>query len=392
MERGRRIAIAVVGLVVMVLTATVIVRLAGGGGGARLATDADADGRSLDALTGEVGGDRADGVQPGDPPQAEETTTVPLALPPAPDPLAEVPTVPDSRVLTIPLPDFGATTGPPAPGTGSTPAPAFSERGVWVVKANGTSPILVAAGATAGVAVGGTWVAFVQGDAVLAVKRSDLRTKIALASGVSGTAAQGLPIAGGRRGVAFLKDGKAHLVEPADRSVRSVDAADAVAVAAEEDGDGRLVWAGGDGGLRVEPSEILPSARVHGGVLAMGHGFLAHLKPDGKLAVRAGPGAEWASLDWGVVDRLHTGAAGLVAASGGRVHLRTPGGQDRVLLERASTPVVGGDRILYVSASRTVATASLAGTDVRSVAGAGPGRSITSLDLLDDSTLVVTVT
>ena len=390
MERGRRIAIAVVALVVMVLTATLIVRLAGDGGDARLATDAD--GGSVDALTGEVGGDGADGVQPGDPPQAEETPTVPLTLPLVPDPLAEAPTVPDSRVLTIPLPDFGAAMGSPAPGTGNTPAPAFSERGVWVVKTNGTSPILVAGGATAGVAVGGTWVAFVQGDAVTAVRRSDLRTMIPLGSGVSGTAAQGLPIAGGRRGVAFLKGGKAHLVDPADRSVRSVDAANAVAVAAEEDGDGRLLWADGAGGLRVEPSEILPSARVHGGVLAMGHGFLAHLKPDGRLAVRAGAGAEWASLDWGAVDRLHTGAAGLVAASGGRVHLRTPAGQDRVLLERATTPVVAGDRILYVSGSRTVTTASLTGTDVRSVVEAGPGRSITNLDLLDDSTLVVTVT
>ncbi len=129
-------------------------------------------------------------------------------------------------------------------------------------------------------------------SAIAVLGLSDLRTRIPSASGVSGPAAQGLPIAGGRRGVAFRKAGQAHLV----------------------------------------------------------------------------------------------------AASGGRVHLRTPGGQDRVLLERASTPVVGGDRILYVSASRTVETASLTGTDVRSVAGAGPGGSITNLDLLDDSTLVVTVT
>jgi len=62
-----------------------------------------------------------------------------------------------------------------------------------------------------------------------------------------------------------------------------------------------------------------------------------------------------------------------------------------VLLDKASTPVIGADRVLYVSSSQTIASASLTGTDLKAVASAGPGRSITNLDLLDDSTLVVTV-
>ena len=382
MERGRRVAIAAVGLVVMVLTAVVILRVAGDGGGARLATDNDSG--PLDGLSGGVAGDQPGfGIQPGDPP-LPETTTAPLTLPPLPELLPEAATLPEPRVLTIPLPDFGAASTTPASGSGTTSAPAFSEPGVWVVKTNGTSPILVAKDAKAGVAAGATWVAFVEGETVRAVRRSDLRTKVELASGVSGTAAQGLPIAGGRRGVAYLQGGTAKLVDPADRSVTSVEAPGAIAVAAEEDGDGRLVWAD-DAALHVGPTETVAAVRVQRGILVMGHGLLAHLE-DGRVAVRNGR-----SLDWGAVDRLQTGTAGLVAASGGRVHLRTAAGQDRVLLERASTPVLSGDRILYVSSSRTIATASLTGTDVRTVASAAPGRAITNLDLLDDSTLVVTV-
>ena len=396
MERGRRIAIAVVGLVVMVLTTAVILRVAGDGGGdgARLATDADE--ARLDSLSPDATGEVTGGlpaVQPGDPPPPEETT-VPIALPVIPDEVVpEDAALPGSGVLTIPLPDFGAATGTSGAGTANPAAPAFPERGVWVVKANGSSPILVARDATAGVAAGGTWVAFVEGGEVKAVRRSDLRTKVTLASGVSGTAAQGLPIAGGRRGVAFLQGGRAQLVDPAapGAPVASVEAAGATAVAAEEDGDGRLVWADGNG-LHVVPTEHLPSARVQRGLLAMGHGLLAHLQEDGRVAVRAGAGGQWASLDWGPVDRLQTGAAGLVAASGGRVHLRTTAGQERVLLDRASTPVVTADRVLSVSSTRTITTASLTGTDVRVVASAAPGRAITNLDLLDDSTLVVTVT
>ncbi len=383
MERGRRVVIATVGLVVMVLTAVVVLRVAGDGGGARLATDTD--GGPLDGLSGDVAGDQPGlGIQPGDPP-LPETTTAPLTLPPLPELLPEAATLPEPRVLTIPLPDFGAASTTPASGSGTTSAPAFSEPGVWVVKTNGTSPILVAKDAKAGVAAGATWVAFVEGETVRAVRRSDLRTKVDLASGVTGTAAQGLPIAGGRRGVAYLQGGTAKLVDPADRSVTSVEAPGARAVAAEEDGDGRLVWAD-DAALHVGPTETVPAVRVQRGILVMGHDLLAHLQEGGRVAVRNGP-----TLDWGAVDRLQTGTAGLVAASGGRVHLRTAAGQDRVLLERASTPVLSGDRILYVSSSRTISTASLTGTDVKTVASAATGRAITNLDLLDDSTLVVTV-
>ena len=394
MERGRRIAIAAVGLVVVVLATVVVLRVTGDGGGVRLATEDDRGG--LDGLSGNAIELPSFDLQPGDPPPLDEpiVPVVPSAAPAPPVPLPpeepEEPAAPDREVITIPLPDFDA--GAPGSVVAGTPsAPAFSEPGVWVVKTNGTSPILVARGATAGVAAAGTWIAFVEGDALKAVRRSDLRTKVPLASGISGTAAQGLPIAGGRRGVAYLQGGKAHLADPGNRSVQTFEAPAATAVGAEEDGDGRLLW-GSEAGLRVEPTEGLPSAQVHGGVLTMGHGFLAHLRKDGKVAVRPGPGSDWASLSWGPVDRLQTGPAGLVGASGGRVHLRTRAGQDRVLLDRATTPVVTTDRILYVSAARTIATASLNGTDVRNVASAKTGRSISNLDLLDESTLVVTVT
>jgi len=354
MERGRRVAIAVVGLVVMLLTTGVILRTAGSAGGGRLKTDAERG--SVDAL-----GDQPpdSGIQPGDPP----------------------------GVRTIPLPDFSATSARNTPGSaGTSSGPAFPGRGVWVVKADGTSPILVAKDAEAGVAVGGTWVAFVEGDTLRAVRRSDLRTKVDLASGVSGTAAQGLPIAGGRRGVAFLKGGQALLVDPASPSqpVASFAAPAGDAVTAEEDGEGRLVWADADG-LHVGSQAAAAPVRVQRGLLVMGYDLLAHLE-DGRVAITNGP-----SLDWGQVDRLQAGPAGMVAATGGKVHLRTRSGDDRALLDRASTPVVTRERLFYVSSSRSLASASLAGIDIKTLAEAGPGRSITNLDPLDDSTLVVTV-
>lgn len=387
MERGRRLAIAAIGLAVTVLTVVVVLRVAGDGGSSRLATDERRE--EVEGLSGDVADDQyGGGVLPGDPPQSQsqsQETTPPLVLPPEPTMPPEEPTSPDPSVYTIPLPDFGAGAGTGGPGSSAAPGPAFPDRGVWVVKANGTSPILVARNATSGVAAAGTWVAFVEGTTVAAVRRSDLRTRLLVDSGVSGTAAQGLPIAGGRRGVAFLKGGKAHLVDPGAPDQRvSFDAPGANAVGAEEDGEGRLVWAD-DEGIHAGREVVAPAARVERGILAMGHDLLAHLQ-GGQVNVRNGP-----SLSWGSVDRLQTGTAGLVAGSGGKVRLRTPAGDDRVLLDQAATPVLAGERILYVSASRTVSSASLTGGDVRTVAQAAPGRSITNLDLLDDSTLVVTV-
>ena len=104
------------------------------------------------------------------------------------------------------------------------------------------------------------------------------------------------------------------------------------------------------------------------------------------MTIRNGP-----RLDWGAVDRLQTGAGGMVGASGGRVHLRTRAGEARVLLERASTPVLTSARILYVSSRSSLESASFTGTGANVVGRASGGRSITNLDLLDDATLVVTV-
>jgi hypothetical protein len=130
---------------------------------------------------------------------------------------------------------------------------------------------------------------------------------------------------------------------------------------------------------------VAPADDVQRGMLAMGHGVLAHLQ-DGQVAIRNGP-----RLGWGEIDRLQAGRAGLVAASGGRIHFRSGAGEDRVVLERATTPVVSATRILYVSSGSTLASASLTGTGASTVATAAAGRSITNLDLLDDATLVVTV-
>ena len=384
MQRGRRLVVGVVGVALMFLVAGLGLRLAGGEGDD---VDLRVPAESLDVLTADPGEvDPGAGLLPGDPLIPLDTSLPPLAeVPVVEDPPA---TLPAPGVVTIPLPDFttGQTT---AAGSGTArpnTAPAFGEKGVWVVKADGSSPVLVARDATAGVAAAGSWVAFVEGGTAKAVKRTDLRSKVVLATGVAGTAAQGLPISGGRGGVAFVRDGRVVLVDPAApaQPAASFEAPGVDAVAAEEDGEGRLVWAD-EAGLHVGvPEPALPAA-VQAGMLVMGHGILAFLD-DGRVRVRDGP-----SLDWGAVDRLQTGSGGLVAGSAGRVRLRTGTGEVRSLLDRATTPVVNASRILYVSSTRSVVSASLAGTGVTVVASAAPGRTITNLDLLDDTTLVVTV-
>lgn len=376
MERGRRLAIAALGVAAMVLAAGLVLRVAGGGGGT---LGLDTTPSSLDALRGDPPELLPGlGIEPGDPP-APFDPSIPAGL--------DLPaTLPAPGVATIPRPDLTTgTTGPAT--TPTTRAPAFPERGVWVVKADGTSPILVARDASAGVAAGGTWVAFVEAGTVKAVRRSDLRTRIDLATGIGGTAASGLPISGGKRGVAFLQGAEVVLVDPASpsRPLVSYEVPQPDAVAAEEDGDGRLVWADANGLHVGTPQAVAPNDDVERGVLVMGHGFLAHLQ-DGQVALRNGP-----RLAWGEVDRLQTGPAGMVAASGGRVRFRNRAGQDRVVLDGASTPVVTATRILYVAEGRSLATASLAGTGATTVATAGAGRTITNLDLLDDTTVVVTV-
>lgn len=369
-----------VGLVVMLLTTGLVLRLAG--------DDADRVEAGAPPSSVAVGPDLASEDQPPLP-ALEPVAPAPFdpGVPPGLDPVPA--TVPVPGVATIPLPDLstGVTTGPGARTT--TPRdPAFTEPGVWVVKADGTSPILVARSAAAGVAVGGAWVAFVEGSTVRAVKRSDLRSKIDLADGVSGGAAQGLPISGGKRGVAFLQGSRVVLVDPAspDQPVASFEAQGADAVAAEEDGAGRLVWADADGLHLGTPESSAPGDDVQRGILGIGHGTLAHLQ-NGRIVVRNGP-----ALAWGEVDRLHLGPAGMVAGSAGQVRFRSRAGEDRVVLERATTPVVSSSRILYVSANQSLASASLSGTGATTVAAASAGRTITNLDLLDDSTLVVTVT
>jgi hypothetical protein len=377
----RRLGLPAVGVAVMILTAVVVVRLAGGDGDR---VEAGAPPSSV-ALDGGVAPEQPDAVlAPGEPP-----ASLGPEVPPGPAPVPPPATLPAPGVVTIPLPDLGtgATTGPGQPTTTATMAPAFTEPGVWVVKSDGTSPILVARSATAGVAVGGTHVAFVEGSTVRAVRRNDLRAKVDLATGVSGHAAQGLPISGGKRGVAFLQGGRAVLVDPAapGQPVAAFDAPGADAVAAEEDGDGRLIWAD-QAGLHLGSAEgAAPDDDVERGILQSGHGILAHVQ-GGRVVVRNGP-----KLAWGEVDRLRTGPAGMVAGSGGRVRFRTRAGEDRVLLEQASTPVVAATRILYVSAGRALASSSLSGTGATTVATAGAGRAISDLDLLDDTTLVVTV-
>jgi len=382
-DRGRRLAIGVVGVAVLFLAAGLGLRLAGGGDVDTVDLSAPPSMQGLGDDMGEV--QAGPGIQPGDPPLPFDPS-LPAEVAPGP---GDAPvTLPPPGVVTIPLPDFstGQATGTGGSGTTARPAaPAFSEAGVWVVKADGTSPALVARGATAGVAAGGTWVAFLEGGTVRAVRRTDLRSKRDLATGVAGTVAQGLPISGGRGGVAYLKAGRVVLVDPgAPAQAVSYEAVGADAVAAEEDGAGRLVWAD-DGGIHVGPETVSPTAEVQRGMLEMGHGVLASLQ-EGQVRLRDGT-----SLGWGGIDRLQTGPGGLVAASGGRVRLRTPAGESRVVLDRASTPVVTATRILYVSSGRSAASASLAGTGSTVVASAAPGRAITSLDLLDDTTLVVTV-
>jgi len=376
-ERGRLLALGAVGLAVMLLTAALVIRLAGSG-------DTRLSAAARPTTTATTGGSQpeeqqpGEGIEPGDPPSSVD------------DPLlAGLPvTLPTVSVATIPLPAFtlSQTTAVTRPTTGSTaPGPAFNARGVWVVKTDGSSPILVAGDASAGVAAGGNWIAFVEGVTVKAVSRSDLRAKRDLATGVTGTAAQGLPISGGKLGVAFVQGGKVVLADPANpgRPLASEDAPQVDAVAAEEDGQGRLVWSD-VAGLHV--GTVAPSAaRVERGMLEMGHGILAHLQ-GGKVAVQGGP-----QLEWGEIDRLQTGPAGLVAASAGRIRFRTTAGEDRVLLDRASTPVVTAGRIIYVSAGQYLSSASLTGTGATVVGVAAPGRTITNLDLLDDATLVVTV-
>lgn len=381
MERGRRLAMGAAGLAAMLLTAGLVLRLAGNGGDT---VSLDATPSSLEARRGDLEGDVGPGagIEPGSPPDVFDPSVPPgLAEPPA--------TLPAPGVATIPLPDLSsaATTGTTPATTPTARGPAFSERGVWVVKADGTSPILVARDATAGVAVGGAWVAFVEGGTVRAVRRSDLRSKVDVASGVGGTAASGLPISGGRRGIAFLQGSRVVLVDPAApaQPLVSYEVPAPDAVAAEEDGDGRLVWGDANGLHLGRPETVAPNDHVQRGILALGHGVLAHVQ-DGQVAVRNGP-----RLAWGDVDRLQTGAAGIVAASEGRVRFRTNAGEERTLLERASTPVLTAQRILYVSQGQALASASLSGAGAAVVASAGPGRSITNLDLLDDTTLVVTV-
>jgi hypothetical protein len=385
-ERGRRLAIGAVGIAVMLLTAALVVRAAGGGGGGDVGLEATPS--SIDALSGDLDPlDAAGGIEPG---TAVEATTPTVffydpAVPPGLDPLA---TLPPPGVATIPLPDFSGVTMPGGSGAPSPAGPAaFTEAGVWVVKADGSSPTLVARNATAGVAAGGTWVAFLEGRDLRAVRRSALGTKSHLAGGVTGTAAQGLPVSGGKRGVAFVLGGRVVLVDPAapGSPLASYEAPGADAVAAEEDGDGRLAWADSQGLHVGTPGSVAAGDDVQRGMLALGHGFLASLQ-DGRVTIRNGP-----RLDWGEVDRLQTGGAGMVAASGGRVHLRTRAGEDRAMLEGASTPVITATRILYVSSRSSLASASLTGTGATVVGRTTGGRSITNLDLLDDDTLVVTV-
>lgn len=376
MDRGRRLAIMALGLAAMLLTAGLVLRAAGDGGDE---VTLEASSSSLDALSGDPGDLLPGfGLEPGAPPDPFDPSVPPGLEAPA--------TLPAPGVATIPLPDLTtATTGSvPEP---TAPGPAFTERGVWVMRADGTSPILVARDATSGVAAGGTWVAFVEGGTVRAVRRSALTTRVEVATGVTGGAASGLPISGGKLGIAFLRDGRAVLVDPASpgRPLASYAAPLGDAVAAEDDGAGRLVWADAAGLHVGSPETVAPDDDVQRGILAVGHGILAHLQ-DGQVRIRNGP-----QLAWGEVDRLQTGRGGLVAASGGRVRLRTSGGQERVLLEGASTPVVTDSRILYVAQGRSLATASLTGTGAATLATAATGRTITNLDLLDDSTLVVTV-
>jgi hypothetical protein len=380
------LAIGAIGIAVMLLTAGLVLRAAGDGG-SNVAVEATSS--SVDALTGDLGSfDPGGGIEPG--PGIEATTPTTFAydpaVPPGLDPLA--PTLPTGGVATIPLPDFSGVTMPG--GTGATPPPgpaAFSEPGVWVVKTDGGSPTLVARNATAGVAAGGSWVAFVEGGDLWAVRRSALGTRSHVAAGVGGGAAQGLPVSGGKRGVAFVLGSRVVLVDPAAPSspLVSHEAPGADAVAAEEDGEGRLAWADGQGVHVGAPASVAPGEDVQRGMLVLGHGFLASLQ-GGRVTIRNGP-----RLDWGAVDRLQTGGAGMVAAGGGRVHLRTRAGDDRLLLERASTPVLTSARILYVSSRSSLESASLTGTGVKVVGRASGGRSITNLDLLDDATLVVTV-
>lgn len=379
MERVRRVGVAALGLAVMLLTTVLVLRLAGGDGGK---VETGAPPSSLDVGGALPSEEPEIQLEPGPPPTSSFDPSVPPGLDPVPVP----PTRPESGFPTIPLPDFstGVTTGATTP---TTRGPAFTEAGVWVVKANGTSPILVARSATAGVAAGGIWVAFVEGSTVRAVRRSNLGAKIDLAAGVSGGAAQGVPISGGKRGIAFLQGGRAVLVDPAapGRAAASFEAPGADAVAAEEDGDGRLVWADRVGVHLGTPENVAPGDDVDRGILEAGHGTLAHLRA-GKVVVRNGP-----QLSWGEIDRLRVGPAGMVAGSGGRVRFRSRAGEDRVVLEQASTPVVATNRILYVSSNRSLASASLSGTGITTVATAAAGRTITDLDLLDDTTLVVTV-
>lgn len=383
MERVRRLAVAAVGLVVMLITTAVVLRVAGGGGDH---VDTAVPPSSIDLSGGLAAEEPEASLEPGAPPAVSSDPSVQQGPVPMP-PQATLPAPPG--VVTIPLPDLstGATTGTGGPMTTTGRGPAFTEPGVWVVKADGTSPMLVARSATAGIAAGGTWVAFVEGSSVRAVKRSDLRTKIELASGVSGGAAQGLPISGGTRGVAFLQGGRAVLVDPAapGQPVASFEAPGADAVAAEEDGPGRLVWADQEGVHLGSPENVAPNDDVQRGILGVGHGIHAHLQ-DGRVMVRGGP-----QLAWGDIDRLRLGPAGMVAASSGRVRFRSSAGEDRVVLERASAPVLTTSRILYVSSSQSLASASHSGTGATAVATAAAGRSITDLDLLDDTTLVVTV-
>ena len=382
MERGRRLTIAAVGLAVTLLTAALVLRMASDGGRTQK-IGLDATPTSLDALTGDLGEvSEGGGIEPG-PPQALEVPYDPVVPAGLGDPVA---TLPAPGVATIPLPDLGTGQTTPPRSSAGTGGPAFTDAGVWVVKADGSSPFLVARGATAGVGAGRTWVAFVEGGNLMAAPRSDLRSKRELVTGIGGTAAQGMPISGGSRGVAFLRGGRAVLVDPAAPGTPVVahEAPGADAIAAEDDGEGRLAWAD-DRGLHLGAPESVAAHDVQRGMLALGHGFVAHLQ-DGQVAIRNGP-----RLAWGQVDRLQTGEAGLVAASGGRVHVHTRAGEDRVFLDRATTPVVTATRILYVSSMTSVAAASLTGIGVTRVATASPGRTITNLDLLDDATLVVTV-
>lgn len=303
-------------------------------------------------------------------------------------------------VPTIPLPNFATTVTTAAPLTPAplTPAPSasapngaarptFSEKGVWVVRADGSSPVLVAKQAAAGVAVGGAWVVFMDGDTVKAAKRTDLTAIAVLATGVGGSAAQGLPISGGQRGVAFVRGTQVTLLDPAKpgQPLEAFEAPGVDAVAAEEDGEGRLVWADLNGIHLGKPENVRESEEVERGMLEVGHGFIAHLET-GLVTLRDGP-----RLTWGEIDRIHTGPAGLVAGSGGRIRFRTASGEERLLVAQATLPLVTATRLIYVSEGKNLATSSLTGTAPRVVGTASPGLAITGLDLMDDSTLVVTV-